>query len=570
MGPKQKVHDQCGSFNVPYHQYPLSLTNQGRVAGYDPMKARAQQEYGDAIEQLINHPALTKIARAFAEDCDGKQGCKNKDNLSKFNNLTYDYTFTPPGGNPQTTPVEYPSILYMLISDFMSNLTDDLYSDAKNEISDALHHSGGWAGAGSLFIQIAHINGQLAEAVNSGGDIESYSSESPEGVGGSTSPCTATQEFFSGDWFLGWNDCEPAKVDIQVARTIDLAQTWWGDEAAGDKRIAPPEDLARDASTGSKSVTASSAAKDYLIAKITPNHAFFNFDDNAGKNPLATLSLIGGSAIQWSTFTFGTAILADGFGYSAFSSALFFLGGVGFGAGFLLHYALPLLPYFYFFLAVLGFAISVFEAIMGMPLFALAHLDVNADGIVGKAKQGYVTLFLLLIEPVLIILALMASLLFFTAGIHFLNATFNVAVDVISGVEKTAFYDPVGGVSGSGDTSWYDWIIYTVLYAVFAFGVGNASFKLIDILPNKVIRWLGEQAELAGADSAAATNYLDKVALGAGAVAGNAIQQAGGLAGAAGKKLRGESQSQEIADGVAGGLRKAGETAAESPGDENT
>jgi hypothetical protein len=67
-----------------------------------------------------------------------------------------------------------------------------------------------------------------------------------------------------------------------------------------------------------------------------------------------------------------------------------------------------------------------------------------------------------------------------------------------------------------------DQFFFTVMYAIIVYMMGMASFKLIDAVPDKILRWLGKDG---GAFSDQAGNAPDglmtRMSIGANEMAGN-------------------------------------------------
>jgi hypothetical protein len=94
---------------------------------------------------------------------------------------------------------------------------------------------------------------------------------------------------------------------------------------------------------------------------------------------------------------------------------------------------------------------------------------------------GYFLLFELLIRPALLVCAVVVSYLCFWGGIWALSSLFDLATTDTARtlLNKTA------GPSG------LDAFVYTIMFSFMAYGVAVSSFKLIDKIPNEVMRWMG-------------------------------------------------------------------------------
>jgi conjugal transfer/type IV secretion protein DotA/TraY len=153
-----------------------------------------------------------------------------------------------------------------------------------------------------------------------------------------------------------------------------------------------------------------------------------------------------------------------------------------FTVGIMLAFILPLLPFTLFFFNILAWIVSLFEAVVSMPLFALAHLTTKGEGIHGDmAKQGYFFIFSIFLRPVLMVFGLTAGLLIFNIAIIFLNQTFDLA-SIGS-----------GNWVGTGSFQTLSNIIFSVIYAMFCYICANTCFKTINFFPEHAMRWMTAQ-----------------------------------------------------------------------------
>jgi hypothetical protein len=564
-----KEFRNCGKFEVPWHQFRPGVT----IPEDHLLRARAQNIYGATIEAVINNEKTREIGQHIVSYCGDTSPCEldNYIRVSAYVNprirdlidIIATNIYSGPG-DPTATPPVPPS----------RGLTGILYDEASRQIRNELSNSGGWVSAGTMFIRIANINGELVKAVQSV-PVDTYTSSSS-----AIESTNANCNFFERNVFDPLGNCKPNERDQIASRSLQLLDNWWNasgtsgkytDDSGVEQTVVRLE-RSRIPSSLQAGDQNSPGFGTYLLEAFYAVGNFYPLyllrDDGAGgfqgDNPIAKMSAFGASLIQTGTSMFmqGSGVAAafskKGFSNVDFlSPVLLAIAGIMFLAGALLHYVLPLLPFVYFFFAVFGWVISVFEALLGMPLFALAHLDVKADGIVGRAKDGYITLFLILIEPALIVISFIGSVVFFTASMNLFHEMFYMAQDVIYDVEGSGNYgnsalDKAANslLGGENNTVAYDWFMVPIIYAGIAYGVALACFKLIDQLPNKVIRYLQENAQLVGSDSGDALQYLDKAALGAAGAGQSIINALGSKAGGVGDK----SQSDEIA----AGLKKAG------------
>ena len=280
-----------------------------------------------------------------------------------------------------------------------------------------------------------------------------------------------------------------------------------------------------------------------VINHIFPYNALMDVRYNVDIHPLAQLVGLGKSIIDMSLGNLAIGLL--GTAGAGFMKGMEMQGGqmVGFlsGAwislttialtiGFTLYYVLPFMPFIYFFFAVGGWVKSIFEAMVGVPLWALAHLRIDGDGLPGeRAIEGYFLIFEIFLRPVLILFGLLGGLLIFTALARTLHDIFGLLVSNVGGFDQAALTND--GIARSDSVavsqlaqataattatrgSPLDEFFYTIVYTIILYSMALSSFKLIDQLPATIMRWLGSGAQsFASSNSEPAEGFLAKFAL---------------------------------------------------------
>ncbi len=148
--------------------------------------------------------------------------------------------------------------------------------------------------------------------------------------------------------------------------------------------------------------------------------------------------------------------------------------------GFVLAFVIPFIPAFYFMFAVLEWIISIVEAVIAMPLWALSFLTSQGD-VLGEGLNGVKLLFEIILRPVIIVASLVFAVIIFTAGVTFINDAYALYMGAYDESTKQSAGWVVSAFTGFGAALIYMFLIYS-----FA----TSSFKLIDILPDKFGRWL--------------------------------------------------------------------------------
>ena len=243
------------------------------------------------------------------------------------------------------------------------------------------------------------------------------------------------------------------------------------------------------------------------------------------------------------------------------SGLLVSLATIGLTIGFILYYVLPFLPFIYFFFAVGSWLKSVFEAMVGVPLWALAHLKIDGNGLPGDmAISGYFMIFEIFIRPILTVFGLLASIVIFTAMVRVLHEIFPLVTSNLTG------FDGVDtGASLLADTplefkrSVIDEFFFTILYTIVVYMLATSCFKMIDLIPKSILRWMGSGvqgfADSQGDPKEGLVQYAAMGGMGMSQGLAQGLTQGGNLVGsAAGTVVRNLTGG----GGVGGGTRATG------------
>lgn len=236
---------------------------------------------------------------------------------------------------------------------------------------------------------------------------------------------------------------------------------------------------------------------------------------NVHTHPLVQLIMIGKGMVESTirnlggaaglSFMGGIAKVASGSNdniLSALSGFLFSTAFFGLTAGIVLFYVIPFLPFVYFFFAVLSWVKTIFEAMVGVPLWALAHLRLDGEGLPGdSASNGYFLIFEIGLRPILTIFGLIAAIVIFTAQVRVLHFIWDIVVENTAGFSNAppdgitlnnAYFDPASTVDRDAvKRGIVDQFFFTVIYTIIVYMLATASFKLIDSIPDNIMRWGG-------------------------------------------------------------------------------
>jgi hypothetical protein len=208
--------------------------------------------------------------------------------------------------------------------------------------------------------------------------------------------------------------------------------------------------------------------------------------------PYVQVSEIGGAifaggwafAVGATTIELLISIVPDGAGAAAvlvggaIGSILTALSGVMILSGAILKWWLPIMPFIRVAFAVMSWIITVFEAVMLVPIAALAHITTEGDGIAGHAKQAWAMWTGLLLRPSMIVLGYVGAIMVFNGFVVYFNEGFKATV--------LANYSRSGGIQ-----SIFEMAITGVIYVSAVYAVANSSFKLMEHIPDAMMMMLG-------------------------------------------------------------------------------
>lgn len=237
---------------------------------------------------------------------------------------------------------------------------------------------------------------------------------------------------------------------------------------------------------------------------ILGTSGIFDMRAHPDTNPLAQIVALGRSIIERSVRNFLIGIVAmgadtvisgvagDGLGGMAKGITDFFFafGFIGLVIGFILAYVTPFMPMIYFFVAVSRWLSGLFEAMVAIPLWAIAHLRVNGPGLPGKdASAGYMLLLELVLRPTLIIVGLLGSIVIFTSLVMVFHNTYDLILINMAGHDPDTH--PVTPTNAAFYRGPIDEFFYTALYVIVVYMISVSAFKMIDEVPNQILRWMG-------------------------------------------------------------------------------
>ncbi len=144
-------------------------------------------------------------------------------------------------------------------------------------------------------------------------------------------------------------------------------------------------------------------------------------------------------------------------------------------------YLLPMIPYFFFTMFIVGMLTLTVEALIAAPLWALMHMRMDGDDFVDQVQRpGYMIAFNLILRPSLAVLGLFLSFVAFGASTWLFNETYSIAaITAVTGKE----IELIGMFMMLAIAFYIHWQL------------ALHSFELITQVPDRVTRWFGQGGE---------------------------------------------------------------------------
>ncbi len=192
---------------------------------------------------------------------------------------------------------------------------------------------------------------------------------------------------------------------------------------------------------------------------------------------------IGNALYLSSTSLFREAALAGSAGNNGVSSAVLSLFAVMvLVPAFFLAVYLPLLPALRFFLGMTAWFVTIFEALVALPLIAMVQLKTEGEGILSHGRQGWFLLLQMLLRPALMIFGLMAGIIIFEALYSFITWAIWSGLLHMTG-DANQF--------GTGIEGMLELLGYLFFWSLLVYFAANLSFNAITQIPDRILIWIG-------------------------------------------------------------------------------
>ncbi len=325
----------------------------------------------------------------------------------------------------------------------------------------------GWIGAATFFHRIARVNAAIIDA----------SSSLPTFV----KPNDGLVE-----------DVSPETYDA-MARVRQRLQVYLAQRGNVSAQNAALRDDVEESKGRNASV-------EKILSGIRPSSTLiFNFDS---PNPLNEISNLGHWLVGLALVMMTVGLVLDvipWFDASGFAGFLFTVSGIILSAGFTLGMVLPLIPAIRFTFGILTWLVAIFEGLIAVPILALAHLRTDGEGLMGPlAQKGYFMMLQIFLRPTLMVFGLVVALMCFNTIIGIMNQIFVPAI-----------------IDAQGGLGIFSTLFMSIYYCIVCYTLANACFKIIDMMPNEILRWIGGDA-IGDLDSTNETQHMMMAAAGSG------------------------------------------------------
>jgi conjugal transfer/type IV secretion protein DotA/TraY len=290
---------------------------------------------------------------------------------------------------------------------------------------------------------------------------------------------------------------------------IDLQQSNFSPAAQSNKNIFELiSDLSDPATYDPKEGSFDILSQLILIGQSLLNIALLGFAIGFGGQATSSIPYIGGA-------------------FAAIGSVLIATSAIIITPAIMLGFYMPMVPLINWITGLMSWLITVIEAVLAAPLWALVHLDTHGEGTVSqKSAHGYIFLFGTVLKPPLMVFGLVL-------GYALIKILLPIAIMMIA-------YIDISYAAGQGMTSfslgqifWHPFISIVVfgVFPTFMYFISisliNRSFSLIHLLPDQIISWVGGNFRGTGETDAGHIGQQTMGGLAAGKMAGNSISKTG-------------------------------------------
>ena len=146
--------------------------------------------------------------------------------------------------------------------------------------------------------------------------------------------------------------------------------------------------------------------------------------------------------------------------------------------GLTIAFVLPMIPFAMWFAGVMGWIILVCEAVIAVPLWMLAHMTFQGEGLHGRGAEGYSLLFNIIFRPALMVVGLFLGYFVFASGSWLIRQGFGIAAGFT--LSNGGLLTNVLGV-----------MVIVSIFVMMHVALAFMSFRMISLLPQHLPKLIG-------------------------------------------------------------------------------
>ncbi|RYF11522.1 MAG: hypothetical protein EOO40_03185, partial [Deltaproteobacteria bacterium] len=146
--------------------------------------------------------------------------------------------------------------------------------------------------------------------------------------------------------------------------------------------------------------------------------------------------------------------------------------------GLTIAFVLPMIPFAMWFAGVMGWIILVCEAVIAVPLWMLAHMTFQGEGLHGRGAEGYSLLFSVIFRPALMVVGLFLGYFVFASGSWLIRQGFGIAAGFT--LSNGGLLTNVLGV-----------VVIVSIFVMMHVALAFMSFRMISLLPQQLPKLIG-------------------------------------------------------------------------------
>ena len=464
----------CGGWQTP--GIPVYLTDLGD-AGLDVRDAFST---GHAV--LIDTVATEMSTLTAAHFDDARYGRNMPDISGEIARVTRDANAAM---TTSMTELRSAAIAASGSDDGRDLLLDRIRGDANCAGPDCLGE--GWLGAGTWYITLARLNNRLSSVIEARTETSGPQlSASPHDLFEEARGRATGRSWFGLGSYVSDDDVAGMPTADEMFRTLESYDRQFAESGAKLAALGYPLDAASVAEINSDAADSIWDRVPGAQTMLTNLNGIFlsalepgNFADD----PMIGLTSIGKNLITFAFALIGISALAGLATGGALAVSFGPIVTAMIGAGVILSFVLPIMPFIFWLLGTTGYFLVVVEAVIAINLFALSHMRMDGEGISGEAgRNGWLLMLTLALTPTLMIFGFITGMVIFRVSDALLSAGFFYAVEGVIGGDFTFGFIAIIG--------------YAVLMALIYVVLLERSFSLITELPARVLRWIGDRDQI--------------------------------------------------------------------------